>query len=336
MGKIDMYSRRYLNQKLIFADAVNYAVFNGKCVVKAEKLKDEDSRLTQSLLDKLDKSGSARERYRDLLKSACIKSDGRAWYMLFGIENQSRPERAMVLHNLEYDLMTLRSELCKIVFRRLGEKAPTGEMELLARLRPGEKAPPVVTIVVYWGSDKWNAPKSLKELIDCPWPELRRFMPSYRLNLIEPCRLTAARRAKFTTKLGTVLHYAKSLKSERAMKAFIKSASGLGSLTQTETDLLAALGGKAAEEIKAKNKTEGDSNMRTAWDEIVEHAESRGMKKGMRQGRAEGKSEERMAIIRKLAHSLQEAGLANDSGLALMMATFKMSSRQARKYLAEA
>ena len=124
------------------------------------------------------------------------------------------------------------------------------------------------------------------------------------------------------------------------MEAFVKNAPWLGSLTQTEADLLSALDESAAGHIKVAGKTEGDNDMKGAWAELAEYAENRGIKKGIRrgraEGRAEGKNEERQANIQQLARSLHEAGLANESCVSLMMSTFKMSSRMARKYLAEA
>jgi len=274
----------------------------------------------------------------NLLKSACIKSDGKTNYVLFGIENQSRPETAMVLRCLEYDLLALRDSLCELVSLRHPGAAVKGK-DMLSALQLGEKVPPVITVVIYWGADKWSVPKSLHDLIDFPLPELRRFVPNYRLNLIEPCRLTARKRARFSTKLGAMLHYVKSLKSERSMKVLLKHESGLADLSQTEQGLLAALGGDKAAQIKSTYKAIGGGDMRTAWDEMVENAEKRGMKKGFsqghRKGRAEGGRAERQATIRQLAHSLQALGVDDATGLSVMMSTFGMTPAQARKSLTE-
>ena len=53
MGKVDAYSRMYLNNRYIFADAINYAVFDGRQIIKPEMLTSADTRHTRALMNRL-------------------------------------------------------------------------------------------------------------------------------------------------------------------------------------------------------------------------------------------------------------------------------------------
>ena len=48
---------------------------------------------------------------------------------------------------------------------------------------------PVITVVVYFGSDTWNAPRSLHEMLSVQDPEILSLVPDYRINLFSPAEI---------------------------------------------------------------------------------------------------------------------------------------------------
>lgn len=59
---------------------------------------------------------------------------------------------------------------------------------------------PVVTIALYWGSEKWDGPRSVHEMLPPMEKELFKYVADYRLNLIVPEEITDFN--KFRSALG--------------------------------------------------------------------------------------------------------------------------------------
>ena len=75
---IDKLTRDFFSDRRVFTEAVNWGLFNGKRVVDARLLEDDDdTRLTLVLEGGAGgEGGHALERYRDLLKRAVVKRRG--------------------------------------------------------------------------------------------------------------------------------------------------------------------------------------------------------------------------------------------------------------------
>ena len=64
---------------------------------------------------------------------------------------------------------------------------------------------PVITVVLYFGSDPWAGPRSVHDMLaDLP-PELLEFIPDYKLHLIELASLSDSQLQKFQSHLREVL-----------------------------------------------------------------------------------------------------------------------------------
>ena len=81
MSQVDSFSRSYLEINEISADAINFLCFNGEPVVMADELSDDDTRVTQTLLESDLERFKAKETYRDLLKRLSIKRHGLTRYI---------------------------------------------------------------------------------------------------------------------------------------------------------------------------------------------------------------------------------------------------------------
>ena len=92
MGLADTVTKAYMKENTVFADAFNYLIYGGKAVVNPAQLQELDT--TEIALpfgaqnENRTQPDDAVQKYRDVLKSAVIKQDGEAAYILLGIENQ--------------------------------------------------------------------------------------------------------------------------------------------------------------------------------------------------------------------------------------------------------
>lgn len=108
MGYADGTAKEYTRQNDIFADAFNFYLYGGAQTIKPEQLRELDT-AELSILPDADsrgkRNGRSVQRYRDVLKSVSAMEDGRAAYLLLGIENQSAVHYAAPVKNLLYDAL---------------------------------------------------------------------------------------------------------------------------------------------------------------------------------------------------------------------------------------
>ena len=94
----------------IFADAINYAVYQGKQIVKAESLEDA-STVATSFVCNGNNSAVTFERIRDVRKVVKLNTEDRTAYMIYGAENQSHIHYAMPVKNMLYDVMEYADQI---------------------------------------------------------------------------------------------------------------------------------------------------------------------------------------------------------------------------------
>ena len=133
MGLADTVTKAYMKENTVFADAFNYLIYGGKAVVNPAQLQELDT--TEIALpfgaqnENRTQPDDAVQKYRDVLKSAVIKQDGEAAYILLGIENQTDIHYAMPVRNIIYDALQYGKQVADIAakHRTDGSKGHTGE-----------------------------------------------------------------------------------------------------------------------------------------------------------------------------------------------------------------
>ena len=109
MGAVDTVTKAYMKENTVFADAFNYLIYDGEAVVDPTQLKELDTTEIALPFGVPDESGNPQEeavqKYRDVLKSAVVKQDEEAAYILLGIENQTDIHYAMPVRNIIYDAL---------------------------------------------------------------------------------------------------------------------------------------------------------------------------------------------------------------------------------------
>lgn len=102
MGIKDAVTKDYMADPIVFADAFNYLLYDGRQVIRPEQLHRKD---TAARALPYGKGGSTVgvQRYRDNLKSWVMMEDDGMAYLILGIESQSQQHLAMPVRNMLYD-----------------------------------------------------------------------------------------------------------------------------------------------------------------------------------------------------------------------------------------
>lgn len=269
MRTADTVTKAYMRENTIFADAFNYLLYDGRRVIDPESLKELDT--TEIALPFADDKTEAVQKYRDILKSAVIKQDGRVSYVLLGIENQTDIHYAMPVRNMIYDALQYGKQVSGTATKHRKESdVERTRGEYLSGFYRNDKITPVITLVIHFGADAWNGPLSLHEMMDIP-DDILRFIPDYRIQLIDPAKMTQDDLAKLETSLREVVGYIKYSKDKKALSTFLNEGSRewiertaaevIKTITRTPIDIPEGVDEinmcKAIEEMMNDSKMEG-------------------------------------------------------------------------------
>lgn len=180
MGKKDTVTKEYMSENEIFADAFNYFLYDGRQKILGEQLKELDPTEMSIILE--NDAGETVQKFRDVLRQCIVKEDGKATYLLLGLENQSDLHYAMPVRNMIYDALNYGRQVQQIAARHRKKKDVKGAA-FLSGMKKADKLKPVVTLTLFWRADKWDAPRSLHEMLDAE-EHILKFVEDYKLNLI--------------------------------------------------------------------------------------------------------------------------------------------------------
>ena len=200
MGKFDIDAKQYFGIAAHFADAFNFFLYGGRQVIDPHELKELDA--AEIALPFKDKDRDRIQRQRDLLRAM---TDGRAVYVILGSELQSEVHYAMPVKDGLYDMMNYAAQVEKKEQENKAAKNLKPGAEYLSGLRRGDKLIPVITIVIYTGSEPWDGPLSLHDMLDFKDEVQKAFVPDYKLNIISAADLDDSEFVKFHTEIGYAL-----------------------------------------------------------------------------------------------------------------------------------
>lgn len=162
----------------VFADIINVLLFNGENVVL------EDSLIDALPMSTLKMEGKIKSQYRDIAK---YWNNSKINVSMFGLENQSKPEKFMPFRVFGYD----------------------GAEYVRQSKRENKKDAkyPVITLVLYFGYDgRWNQPKSLFELLDID-EKIKPYVNDFKMNLFEIAYLERETIDKFRSDFWILADY---------------------------------------------------------------------------------------------------------------------------------
>ena len=179
MGKKDDYQYDYLDNPERFADQVNGALFGGQQVVKPDELEPADA-----LSVYLGREAGVRKNYKDIADKARIWR-GRLIHIIT-VQNQTHVDYRMVLRNMLAESIGYHKQWKQKKAAHDKEKdLNQGSDEFLSKMNKDEKFTPIITLVVYCGTEhKWDGARCLYDLLNID-DEMKAFVTNYKLNLYD-------------------------------------------------------------------------------------------------------------------------------------------------------
>ncbi len=289
MGKIDTITKEYIENPVVFADAFNQFLYHGNQRIDPTQLTELD---TTGIVIPYGADGASvpEQKYRDVLKLLHTMTDRNAAYCVMGIENQAEIHYALPVRNGVYDFLQLSrqiSEAANSHKHAMKEKAagqpdqmqkegvPTNG-EFLGGFWKTDRLIPVITLVIYFGSDDWDAPLSLKEMYSNTNSELLAHAPDYHVNLIAPKKLSDGEINAFHSNLREVMLYIKYSKDKAKLNEIIERDSNFQSMARQAADVINIVTGSKLKFPEGK----GDVNMCLAIQQMREESELVGQIKG--------------------------------------------------------
>ena len=228
MGLADTVTKAYMKDNSVFADAFNYLIYGGKAVVDPKQLQELDTTEIALPFGSQDEDGKqpeeAVQKYRDVLKSAIIKQDDEAAYILLGIENQTDIHYAMPVRNIIYDALQYGKQVADIAAKHRasdGDSKGHSRGEYLSGFYKEDKITPVITLVLHFGANEWDGPLSLHEMMAVKNKNLLNFVQDYQIHLIDPAKLSAEDLERFSSSLREVIGYIKYSKDKKRLSEFL-------------------------------------------------------------------------------------------------------------------
>ncbi len=251
MGEKDLAEKILADYNDVFADIVNVLLFHGEQRIDPDELQPA-SAISQYKAD----TGKLHEQERDVSK---YWTQYGVRFSLFGLENQTKPERDMPFRVIGYDGASYRQQLLK-------EQKPI----------------PVITMVLHFGiKHRWNYPFSIKELLNIP-EYLDEYVNDYRIFVYDIAWLTDEQLAMFQSDFGIV---ARHFVETRRNKNYVPDDPRVIKHVDEVLKLLSVLSqdNRYAEILK----TDAGEEVKNMCD-VAERLEQRGVKRGMERGMEHG------------------------------------------------
>ena len=257
----------------VFADILNVLLFAGGDVVDESALTDA---LPMSML-KID--GRVRTQERDIAK---YWRKNKINVALFGLENQTVPNKLMPLRVFGYD----GAEYVKQSRKENSDRAKY----------------PVITLVLYLGYEKrWNYPKRLFDVLDID-KDIRPYVNDFKINLFEIAYLEREKVDLFKSDFRILADYLYQMRKNRD---YIADKTNIGHVEELLTLMSAMTGDNRFEETINDFKGKEKVNM----CEVLDRVEARGIEKGRLEGRQEGTINTLISLVKDGILSLDEAAI---------------------------
>ena len=163
-----------------FADLFNATVFNGKQVLKPDKLTEMDTDVSATIHSK--SYNESITRNRDVVKKM---SDG-VEFNILGLEIQDKTHYAMPLRTMTYDALGYIKEYNDIKkHHKLNKDSFSSPEEFLSGINKSYRFHPIITLVLYYGESLWDGPTCLSDMMISMSDNIKEYFSDYKLNLVQ-------------------------------------------------------------------------------------------------------------------------------------------------------
>lgn len=302
MGQKDTVTKEFMEDSATFADAFNFYIYDGEQVIKPEKLKAIDT--TEIALPYGGKNEVVPiQKLRDVTKVAM--TDDNAAYLLLGIENQSDIHQAMPVRNMLYDAIQYSAQVTDIAksHRRGKDKAETNA-EYLSGFYNTDRLLPVITLTIYFGADKWDAPKSIHDMFAMKDKNILKFIPDYKINLITPADIADKDFSKFHSELSLALKYIKYSNDKDKLLNIIETDEAYKSVSRQTANMVSV--------VTNSNLKYSEREERVDMCKAIEEIKNDGRIEGLAEGKIELLSELTKDGVITLSEAAKRAGMSSE------------------------
>lgn len=188
----DIILKNFWRQNEYFADLINAVVFEGEQVIASDMLTELDTDVSGII--SMPEYEESLKRARDVVKKSALGLE----FIVWGLENQQKVHYAMPLRTMIYDALGYLKEYQVLVKDRKRkvrkrrsekrnaevEKEMTRE-EFLSGIRREDRFHPQISIVLYYGEDKWDGPQTLEDMMVEMPGGVKRIFSDYHMNLVQ-------------------------------------------------------------------------------------------------------------------------------------------------------
>lgn len=302
MGKLDIESKIFFQNKERFADLFNFKLYGGRQQIRPEDLKPFDS--AEVIAPYGDKTGQPIQRFRDNVSIWASMQDDHSAYIILGIESQANIHYAMPVRNMLYDSVNyawqVRQAAASYRNNRTHDQNKDKQQnniklnsaEFLSGFRKEDRLMPVITVVVLLNADEWDGPRSIHEMLSIHDRTLLHYIPDYHINLVAPADLLEGEYHKFHTSLGPVLEYIRVSRDKKKLDELLQKDPRYSRMERESADLI-----NTATNSELTYSEEGDQiDMCKAIEDMRADART--------EGKAEGKAEANVTAIKNVVDSI--------------------------------
>ena len=272
MQEKDAVSIEYFENPARFADLINGYVYQGQQVVQKK-----DVRELNRTIFRIGKSGKKIEAH--VATTDVIKEIHHDMYVtVFILENQTDIHYAMPVRVMNEESSYYHRQWRQIANQHQQDK-DLKDAEYLSGFRKDDKLMPVITLVVYWGSDPWDGPRCLKDMLDVnDYPlELQSMIVDHPIHLLEVRKFQHLE--NFETDIRYVFVFLQKEKNRLELESYVAEHNAVFSeLTEEAYDMISVMSqSKALGDRKKDYESEGGYNMCQAIEEMIEDGRKEGV-----------------------------------------------------------
>ena len=108
---------------------------------------------------------------------------------------------------------------------------------------------PVITLVIYFGTDEWDGPRNLQQMYMVQNEKLLPFMPDYKINLLVPQEMSNEEIECFQTDFREVMLFCKYMKDRKKLQEIIDTNPAYRNMERSAARVI-----EAAAKIELKNE----------------------------------------------------------------------------------
>lgn len=231
-------------------------------------------------------------KIRDLVRKTVFGIN----FAVIGIENQNNIDYTFPVRAMSYDVGEYEKQL-KCIRRRLRRKGKDGQhltaAEYLCGFQKDIRLYPVVTFVLYYGKDEWDAATDLHGILDfTDIPDgIQKLVQNYQIHVVDVPRMQNTE--VFKTDVCQVFDFIRCSKDDESMRQLMTKDPEYGKMEEDAYNMAAAYtGSENLLAVKDDYIEGGRVNMCKAIDDLI--------LKGKLEGRVEGELDKTKTIVKNM------------------------------------